>query len=112
MNAYFENANTRLNNSSKAKEIHAHQFGDSLISFICAIIGIITCPAAIAIEKTAAVFALFVLSVFVIGAVESASLPMFFGIAICGIVSLFEYALLKSMFARAKKTNKNKEENA
>ena len=110
MNAYFENANTRFNNGLRANETHSRQFGDGLISFICAITGILTCPAAIAIEKTAAVFALIILSVFVVGAVESASMPMFFGIAICGILSLFEYALLKSMFRRAKKTKKNKEE--
>ncbi len=103
MNAYYENANIRYNDKARAHNTAAHLPCDRLISFICAIVAMVTCPAAIAIEKTALIFSLFISFGAVVGAIEAGSVSMLLGIVICGGISLFEYALLKSLFKNAKK---------
>ncbi|MBR3879112.1 MAG: hypothetical protein IKJ24_03205 [Clostridia bacterium] len=99
MNAYSENlGNVRYNENTRAREYADKQLGDGLISFICAVIGLVTCSAAIKLEKTIAVFALFVAFFGVIGGIESGALSWFFGIALCAVISLLEYVTLKSVF--------------
>ena len=101
MNAYFENV--RYNDNSRVRKANTRRFGDGLISFICAIVGMVTCPAAVMLEKTAVVFALFVSFFGLVGAIEAGALSMFGGIVIGAIISVAEYAILKSMFKKKKK---------
>lgn len=99
MNAYIENySNVRYNENTRVREHTNKQFGDVLISFICAIVGLVTCSAAIKLEKTIAIFALFVAFFGVIGGIESGALSWFFGMVLCAVISLLEYVALKSVF--------------
>ncbi len=102
MNAYFDNVQI---NNVRTHEIPSHSFGDGLISFICALVAMVTCPVAVMLEKTAAVFALFVAFFGVVGAIEGGTLSVFTGILACGIISLCEYAILKSFWKNGAKKN-------
>ena len=100
MNAYLKNV--RYNNNARGRKASTRRFGDGLISFICAIIGTVTCPAAVMLEKTAAVFALFVSFFGLVGMIEAGAISMFWGIALGAVISVTEYAILKSMFKKKK----------
>ena len=102
MNAYFENTGYRTN-TRKESAIPSHRFGDGFISLICAIIGILTCTAAVKIEKTALSLALFLACFGIIGAIESGAVSMLLGILACAVISLCQYATLRSLFKRATK---------
>lgn len=101
MNAYYGNT-AYGRNISRERTAPSHRYGDGLINFICAIIGILTCSAAIKIEKTALSLGLFLGFFGIVGGIESGSLSMLGGILLCGIISIIEYATLKSMFKRVK----------
>ncbi|MGM9643841.1 MAG: hypothetical protein ACI3X1_02015 [Eubacteriales bacterium] len=101
MNAYFENV--RYNNNARTHKANTRRFGDGLISFICAIVGMVTCPAAVMLEKTAVVFALFVSFFGLVGAIEAGAFPMFGGVVLGALISVAEYAILRSMFKKKKK---------
>ncbi len=104
MNAYFENFNSaRYNDTARASTLQDRRIGDGIISFICALVAMFTCSAAIKIEKTVAVFALFAGFFGVIGGIESGAISMIPGLFICGGISLFEFLLLKSVFKPIKK---------
>ncbi len=99
MNAYFEDfSNVRYNEQKIAKDRAVHGFFDRLISFICAIVDLVCCPAAVKIEKTLVVFTLFVAFFGVIGGIDSGALSWFFGILLCSAISFVEYVTLKSVF--------------
>ncbi len=100
MNVYFDNANIRYNENIGTRERH---LGDRLIDFICALVGMLTCPAAVKIEKTFLGFGLFVAFFAVVGAIEAGSISMLFGILICGVISLCEYSVIKGIFKPVKK---------
>ncbi len=100
MNAYFENANVRYSENIRVRE---HDFGERFIGFVCALVGMLTCSAAVKIEKTMLVFGLFVSFIAVIGAIESGMLSMLLGILLCGGISLAEYTILKGIFKPVKK---------
>ncbi len=104
MNAYFENFNNATYNSNvRTHNVSDRRFGDGLISFICALVGLFTCSAAVKLEKTLVVFSLFVAFFGVIGGIESGALSMFVGILLCGGISLVEYLTLKSVFKPVEK---------
>ena len=99
MNAYFEDfSNVRYNEQQRAREAAGLGLFDKLISFICAIVGLVSCPAAVKIEKTLVVFALFVAFFGVIGGIENGTLSWLFGILLCSAISFVEYVTLKSVF--------------
>ncbi len=102
MNAYFENTGYRTN-TKRETAIPSHRFGDGFISLVCAIIGILTCTAAVKIEKTALSLALFLTCFGIIGAIESGAVSMLLGIILCAAISLCQYATLRSLFKRATK---------
>ena len=102
MNAYFENTGYR-SNTRRESAIPSRRFGDGFISFVCAIIGILTCNAAIKLEKTALSLVLLISFVGIVGSIESGAISMLAGIIVCGVISLCEYATLKSLFKRAAK---------
>lgn len=99
MNAYFENTGYRAN-AKRENAIPSHSFGDGLITFICAIIGMLTCPVAVKLEKTAFSLALFITFFGIVGGIESGAISMLLGILLCGVISLCEYATLKSLFSK------------
>ena len=104
MNAYYENVNSTIyTDGARERELHVRRFGDGLISVICSIIALVTCSAAIKLEKTLFVFALFLAFFGVIGGIDSGALSMPFGILLCGAISFFEYTTLKSVFKPAVK---------
>ena len=57
---------------------------------------------AVKLEKTALSLVLFIAFFGVVGGIESGALTMLAGILICAVISLFEYATLKSLFKRVK----------
>ena len=71
---------------------------DGLVSFIYSLIGMLTCSAAIKLEKSAFAFALLLAFFGVIGGIESGSLSWFSGILLCALISLLEYVTLNSVF--------------
>ncbi len=99
MNAYFDNTSYGRN-IARGRRASTRRFGDGIISFICAVIGMLTCSVAVKIEKTA--FSVVVLVAFfgVIGGIEGGSLSWFAGILLCAFLSLIEYATLKSLFKK------------
>ena len=102
MNAYFENTGYRTN-TRKESAIPSHRFGDGFISFVCAVIGMLTCTAAVKLEKTALSLVLFIAFFGIVGGIESGAISMLLGLIACGILSLCEYATLKSLFKPARK---------
>ncbi len=101
MNAYFDNT-AYGKNIARERTIPSGKFGDGFISFICAIVGLLTCSAAVKIEKTALSLILFIAFFGVVGGIDSGALSMLPGILICGAISFIEYVTLKSIFKRAK----------
>ena len=101
MNAYFDNTSYGRN-IVRDRVAPRHTYGDGLISFICAIVGMLTCSVAVKIEKSILSVVLLIAFVGVVGGVDSGSLSMLGGLALGGIISLIEYATLKSIFTRAK----------
>ena len=102
MNAYFENTGYRTN-TRRESAIPTRRFGDGFIELVCAIIGMLTCTAAIKIEKTTLSLALFLSCFGIIGAIDSGAISMLLGIILCAAISLCQYATLKSLFKRATK---------
>lgn len=99
MNAYFEDfSNVRYNEHQRVREAAGRGLFDRLISLICAIVGLVSCPAAVKVEKALAVFALFVAFFGVIGGIENGTLSWFFGMILCAAISFVEYVTLKSVF--------------
>lgn len=101
MNAYFENTSYGRN-IPRSRTAPARKYGDGFISFICAIIGLFTCTAAVKLEKTALSLVLFIAFFGIVGGIESGAISMLVGILVCGVISLLEYATLKSLFKPAK----------
>lgn len=105
MNAYYADSNrVRYNENVGARNYANRRFGDGLLSFICAMIGLVTCSAAIKLEKTLVIFGLFVAFFGVIGGIENGSLSWFFGILLCAAISFIEYVTLKSVFKPVQKS--------
>lgn len=102
MNAYYENTGYR-SNTRRESSIPSHRFGDGFISVICAIIGMLTCSVAIKLEKTAFSLVLFIAFFGIVGGIESGAVSMLLGIIICAVISLCEYATLKSLFKHTAK---------
>ena len=96
MNAYYENSGFRaqtIGNRTHKENV----FGDKLISLICAIVAMVTCPVAVKLEKatvaTALVFAFFG----VVGSMEADTVSMGLGAIICLAIALVEFLIFKSM---------------
>ena len=99
MNAYFEDfSNVRYNEQQRARESATRGLFDRLISFICAIVELVSCPAAIKVEKAVVIFALFIAFFGVSGGIESGSFSWLFGMLLCAAISFVEYVTLKSVF--------------
>ena len=96
MNAYYTGTEYRIGTIEKSAQ-RDRVFGDKLISFICAIVAMVTCPVAIKLEKatveTVLIFAFFG----IIGSMETNTISMGFGAIICIAICLVEYLIFKSM---------------
>lgn len=101
MNAYYENT-AYCRNGARVSTLPPRRYGDGFINFICAIISVLTCSAALKIEKTAISFGLFLAFFGIVGSIDSGSISMLGGILLCAVVSLLEYATLKSLVKRVK----------
>ena len=99
MNAYFDNTSYGRN-IARGRRASTRSFGDGIISFICAVIGMLTCSVAVKIEKTVLSVAVLVAFFGVVGGIECGSLSWFAGILLCAILSFIEYATLKSIFKK------------
>ncbi len=95
MNAYYENRGFRAHAGQKS--FPQAQIGDRSISFICAIVAIFTCSVAVKIEKAVLCTALFFAFFGVVGGMDSGSLSMFWGLVLCGTISLIELGTFKSL---------------
>lgn len=99
MNAYYQR-NNRTITVTNTRPYRGAMAGDKLIAFICAIVAALTSTIAIRIEKALLCTAGFILSVGVIGGMESGSISLLFGILICSAVALVEFLIFKSIFKR------------
>lgn len=98
MNAYYERTNrTAVATGDRTINVNV---GDKLIAAICAIVAFFTTTVAIRIEKSVVCTAGFVAFFGVIGSIESGSLSMLLGVAICAAISIAEFFILKSMFKK------------
>ncbi len=100
MNAYYENINVGYDQNTATG---ARRFGDGFISFICSVVAMVTCPAAVMLEKVAVIFALFLSFFAVVGATERGEMSMLLGIMICAVISLCEYGILRSFWKKNEK---------
>lgn len=96
MNAYFNNSNIQTGTRTGALG-NRSRTGDGLISFICAIVAIITSPIAIRIEKVAVSTALFFAFFGLIGSMDVGSIGIPAGMLLCSLCVLFEFAILRSL---------------
>ena len=101
MNAYYENT-AYGRNIARERTAPSPRYGDGLINFICAVIGIFTCAAAVKIEKVAISLVLFLAFFGIVGGIDAGSLSMLGGILLCALISLFEVVTLRSIFKRSK----------
>ena len=100
MNAYYQRTNrTVVVNNSKPLEIN---IGDKLISLICAIISFFTSTVAVAIEKTTISAVGIIAFIGIIGSMELGSISVLFGVAICALISIVEFFILKSLIKKGK----------
>ena len=99
MNAYYENRNYAGTNV-RDNTLPQSDLGEKLISFICNIVALFTCRTAVCIEKALFAVTLLFASFGVVGGIECGSISMLLGIAICAIISLVEFAVLKSLFKK------------
>jgi len=99
MNAYLDSCNsTKYNHNTRARAYSGRRSGEGFISFIYAFIGMVTCSAAVKIEKAIVAFALFLAFFGVLGGIETGSFSWFSGIILCAVISLLEYVTLNSVF--------------
>lgn len=100
MNAYYQGTNrTIIANNSKALDINV---GDKLISFICAVISFFTSTVAVAIEKATLSAVGIIAFIGIIGSMELGSISVLFGVAICALISIVEFFILKSLIKKGK----------
>lgn len=99
MNAYYENR-TYSNKLSSTSSIAGANVGDKLISLICALVAFFTRASVVRVTKAAFCTALFFAFFGIIGAMDNGSIGMFFGVALCAVITLFEYLALRSTFAK------------
>jgi hypothetical protein len=102
MNAYYTGTGYRVG-TIETKSQKDRVFGDKLISVICAIVAMVTCPAAVIIEKASVVTALIFAFFGVIGSMETNKISLAFGTLICIAITLVEFLLLKSMTKKSSK---------
>ena len=102
MNAYYEKTNrTVAINDTKPLNMNVN-LGDKLIAMICAVVAIFTSTIAVRIEKTVLCTGGFVAFFGVIGGIESGSISMVIGIALCAVITLVEFFVFKSLFKKKK----------
>lgn len=100
MNAYYQRANrTVLVTDAKPLNIN---IGEKIISFICAIISVLTCDTAVIIEKISLSAVCFIAFIGVIGGIDAGSISMLAGIPICAAISLIECLVLRSLIKKKK----------
>ena len=99
MNAYYQknNKKTLVTDTTLFPEI---SIGDKLISFICAIVALLTCSVAVKIEKAVICTAVFFAFFGIIGSMESGSMGMFGGLLLCALCTLVEFLIFRSMFKK------------
>ncbi len=102
MNAYFNYENTGFRSGAVGtRERRESVIGDRLISFICALVAMVTCPVAVKLEKATVATALFFVFFGIIGSMEAETLSMGLGLVLCLAVCFFEFLIFKSMGKKA-----------
>ena len=103
MNAYYS-AGYRAGTIG-TRRTNDRVFGDRLISFICAIVAMVTCPVAVKLEKATVAAALVFAFFGIIGSMEASTISMGWGAVLCIAIALFELAIFKSMTKKGAKKN-------
>lgn len=98
--AYMDN-NIRIN-EERARKLPRIEISDGFISFICSLVALFTCSAAIAVEKVAVCVVCFVGFFGIIGGMESGALSAFVGLLLCALVTGVEALVLRS-FAKKRR---------
>ena len=102
MNAYYDNSGFRaqtIGNRTHKENV----FGDKLISVICAIVAMVTCPVAVKLEKATVATALIFAFFGIIGSMEADVISMGLGALLCIAIALVELVIFKSMTKRKAK---------
>ena len=98
MNAYYERTNkTAVIGNVKPLDL---SFIDRIISILCAIVAFFTSAVAVKVEKAVVSTAGFVAFFGIIGGIESGNVSMLFGVAICAVISIVEFFVLRSIFKK------------
>ena len=101
MNAYLDNRaySVRVTPTPSIPEIRV---GDKLISFICAVVALLTCSVMVKLEKVAVSAALFFGFFGVVGGIDNGSIGILAGVALCALLILSECLILKSLLVKNK----------
>lgn len=99
MNAYYQKNSKRTLVTDK-NLFPTITICDKLISFICSVIAILTCSAAVKIEKatvcTVGFFSFFGL----IGSMDMGNIGLFLGVVLCAAIAFIEFLVFKSMITK------------
>ena len=91
MNAYFTDSRVATRHIPKINLTHG------FIEFICSIVAFFTCDAVVKIIKIGVSVLCFIGFFGVIGGIESYTISAVTGLLICGMLSIIEFAVLKSI---------------
>lgn len=105
MNAYYQknNKTTLVTDGNLFPEVN---FGDRLISVLCAIVAFFSSVAVVRIAKATFGTVLFLAFFGIVGGMESGNVGTFAGLLLCAAVSFVEFLTLKSMIRRRKESSK------
>ncbi len=103
MNAYYNFEGTRFNTRAigTVQRKNKTSIYDKFISFVCAIVAMLTCPVAVMLEKAAAATVLMFLFFGVIGGMETQLISLGLGLVLCLGICLVEFFIFKSMGKKA-----------
>ncbi|MBQ8409624.1 MAG: hypothetical protein IJY39_12265 [Clostridia bacterium] len=99
MNAYYQrnNKTTLVTDTNLFPQV---SIGNKLISLLCAIVAMLTSSVAVKIEKAVVCTVVFFAFFGIIGSMEAESIGMLGGLLLCGLCTLVEFLVFKSMFSK------------
>lgn len=100
MNAYYQRGN-RTVVVTDANPFNIN-IGEKIISFICAVISVLTCDVAVIVEKVSVSAVCFIAFIGIVGGIDAGSISMLAGVPICAVISLAECVVLRSLIKKKK----------
>lgn len=102
MNAYYTNAtNTKEIVRNSLPKINVKS---GFIEFICSLVAFFTCEISVKVEKVACSFVCFIAFFGIAGGMDNGYINIFAGLLGCGICTVLQVVILKSIFNKKKNT--------